>query len=152
MAITKKQVYIALAILLLLALLIYFYTYFFAKKNNKVIYEKDGKRIYLIERKPYGAKGREYWKMVLEDKTTGGRTFIMGNTKKGYPEKKMAAIIINTVNQGKKASFDQVESVGVTMRPAKTDIHSNLVEKKGKDEILDGFSGMEFEFPDLKAA
>ena len=150
MAITKKQIFIWIGILILIALLIYFFTYFFAKKNNKVIYEKDGKRIYLIERKPYGNKGREMWRMVYENKTTGARTFVLGNSKKGFPEKKMATIIINTVDQGKKASFDQVESVGVTMRPAKTDIHSNLVDKKEGSEIMDGFNGMSFDMPELK--
>lgn len=148
---TKKQVFIWIAILLLLALVIYFFTYFFAQKNNKVIYEKDGKRIYLTERKVYGTKGREMWRMVLEDKTTGKRIYVLGNSKKNFPEKKMAAIVINTITKGQMRSFDQVESCGVTMREAKTDIHSNMVENKNTlDTLKDGFSGLSFEAPEFK--
>lgn len=132
----KRRLFVLLAFLLLLAILIYFFTYFFAKKNNKVIYEKDGRRIYLIERRAYGNKGREMWRMVLENRKTGKRMFILGNSRKGYPENKMARIVINTIDQGQVKSFDNVESAGVTMRDAKTDIHSNTIEKKGPGDIF----------------
>lgn len=139
-----RKLYIGLAILLLLVLLIYFYTYFFANKNNKVIYQDTARRIYLTEKKAYGNKGREMWRMVYEDQKTGKRFFVLGNSKKGYSEKKMVKILLNTIDQKQTKSFDQVESVGVTMKEAKSDIHSNNV-KKGPDEVFDNIFDTDFE-------
>ncbi len=135
-----KKLYMGLALLILLALLIYFFTYFFANKNNKVIYQDAQRRIYLTSKKEY-KKGREMWRMVYEDQKTGNRWFVLGNSKKGFSDKAMAKIVINTIDQGKSKSFDQVESAGVTMAKATTDIHSNLIDKK---EIGDFFPDIEF--------
>lgn len=133
----------ALVVLILVLLLIYFYSYFFAKKHNKVIFQDEQRRIYLIEKKGYnGRKDREMWRMVYEDQKTGLRTFITGNAPKGFSEKKMSEIVINTIEKGKKASFDQVQRVGVTLAAAKTDVHSNLIDKKS-------FSDFVPEFPEL---
>lgn len=142
-----KKILIWVGILLLVALLIYFLTYFLAKKNNKVIYQKDNKRIYLNDKKEY-KPGRIMWRMVYEDKASGNRIFILGNSKKGFSDKKMAAIVMNTLEKGKMRSFDSVESAGVTMRDAKTDMHSNLVEKKNPLSFLPEMG--EFDMSDFK--
>lgn len=143
--IKKKTFWFWLAVLILFALLIYFFTYFFAKDHKKVIYEKNQRRIYLLERKKYGNKDREMWRMVYEDMKTGNRSFVLGNSPKGFSEDKMAAIVINTIEQGKTKSFDQVERTGITMRAAKTDIHSNMIDKKGLGDIF-GDMTKQFEF------
>lgn len=142
----KKRFFIILAVLLLLALLIYFYTYFFTKKGERVIYQDATRRIYLTEKKEYiqkpSNKKREMWRMVYEDNKSGNRFFVMGNSVKGFPEKKMAQIVINTVDQNKMKSFDLVQSAGVTIAKGKTDIHSNLNEKKDVvDFSLDELNG-----------
>lgn len=138
----KNTFFIVLGLLLLLVLIFYFYTYFFAAENKKVIYEDPQRRIYLNERKVYGTKGREMWRMVYEDMKSGQRYFVLGNSKKGLKEKEMAKVIINTVDQGKTKSFDQVNSIGVTMKSAKTDIHSNLIAKKGASDIGEDLEDM----------
>jgi len=133
-----KKLWYALAILLLLALLFYFYTTFFSKKHDKVIYEDVHRRIYLNEKKEY-KKGREMWRLVYEDQKTGTRYFVMGNSPKGFSNAKMSRIILNTIDKGQLKSFDQVERVGITMKKANTDIHSNLI---GKKELLN-WDGLE---------
>lgn len=127
----KKKILVWIFVILLILVLLYFFTYYLAGKNNKVIYQDATRRIYLIERKGYqGRPDREMWNMVYEDMKTGQRTYITGNTRKGFPNKKMAEIVLNTIDQGKKSSFDSVQRVGVTITAAKTDIHSNLIDKK----------------------
>lgn len=140
-----KKLYLGLALLLLLVLLIYFFTYFFANKNKKVIYQDTQRRIYLTEKKEY-KKGREMWRMVYEDQKTGNRFFILGNSKKGFSDKAMAKIVINTIDQGKTKSFDQVEGAGITMRKATTDIHSNLIDKKGIGDLFPSSETLELNF------
>lgn len=141
---TKKQkqtLFLILGILLLIALVFYFYTYVFAKNQATVIYEKGQRRIYLLDKKEY-KKGREMWRMVLEDQKDGQRFFILGNSKKGFDNKQMADLIINTVDQSKMKSFDQVKGAGITMRIAKTDIHTNMIEKSGWKDIIKNFEGL----------
>lgn len=136
----NKSLWFWLAILLLLALLLYFYTYFFSKNNPKVIYQDAQRRIYLTRKGPYkGQKGadREMWRMVYEDLKTGQRWFVIANTKKGTSEKKVVKRILNTVEQGKTRTFDNVESIGVSMYDAKTDVHSNITDKKDISDFID---------------
>jgi hypothetical protein len=139
----KRALFFILALLILIAVFLYFYTYVFAKDSKKIIYEEGQRRIYLLEKKEY-KKGREMWRMVLEDQKTGQRFFILGNSKKGYDNKKMAEIVINTVDQQKLKSFDQVQGAGITMRVAKTDLHSNLIEKNKISDIGDYFKDLNF--------
>lgn len=127
----KRRIWVWIFVLLVILLLLYFYTYFFANKNGKVIYQDSTRRLYLIKRGPYGKPDREMWRMVYEDMKGGGRWFITGNSRKGYPNKKMAERVLNTVDQGKTKSYDAVDSVGLTIIPVKTDVHSNLIDKKG---------------------
>jgi flagellar basal body-associated protein FliL len=140
-----RKLFIFLAVLILLALLLYFYTYFFTEKTGKVIYQDAARRIYLTEKGPYkkqgnaNAKERELWRMVYEDKKTGNRWFVLGNSPVGFPAKDMARIVLNTMDQSRGASFDQVARVGVTIRKANTDIHSNLVDKKDAGDVLKGW-------------
>lgn len=135
----KKKLFTIIALVLLLVLVLYFYTYFFANKTNKVIYQDSLRRIYLNEKKEYRKNGqlsgRLMWKMVYEDMKTGQRWFVAGNSKKGFTDKKMAKILLNTVDQGKLKSFDHVEGAGVTLALAKSDVHSNLISKKGVSDI-----------------
>lgn len=138
----NKKLLIALALLILLALLIYFYTYFFSEDNKKVIYQDAQRRIYLNQKKEY-KPGRLMWRMVYEDQKSGNRMFVLGNSLKGFSDKKMAQIVLNTIDKGKYKSFDQVEQVGITMKAAKTDIHSNLIAKKDVSEM---FPEMPLEF------
>lgn len=140
----KRNLVLLLVVLLLIALLVYFYTYFFSKDSGKVIYQDAQRRIYLNEKKLYGKKDREMWRMVYEDQKTGNRFFVLGNSPKGYPNAKMAKIILNTIDQGKMKSFDLVERVGITMKEGKTDIHSNLVEKKSVDGYFPDMSELDF--------
>lgn len=123
--------FVVLAILVLL----WYFTYYLANRGNKVIYQDATRRIYLTSLKEY-KPGRMLWRMVYEDMKTGKRDYIMGNSKKGFPEKKMAQIVLNTIDQGHKKSFDQVQSAGVMITPAKTDIHTNLVSKKSISDFL----------------
>lgn len=143
----KKQLFIFLAFLILIAILFYFYTYFFANKHKKVIYQDAQRRIYLIEKKEY-KKGREMWRMVYEDQKTGNRFFVLGNTRKNYSEKNMSKRVLNTIEQGQMKSYDQVDSVGLTMRKANTDIHSNLIEKNN----FDVFGDLDKDFNELSTS
>src|SRR6476469_1152644 len=131
---SKKFWFWTFAILIILVLLWYF-TYYLANGANKVIYQDSTRRIYLTSRKEY-KPGRDLWRMVYEDMKTGKRSYVMGNSKKGFPEKKMAEILINTIDQGKQRSFDQVQGAGVMITVAKTDIHTNLVSKKTVSDFL----------------
>jgi len=141
----KQTIFILIALLILVGLFIYFYTYIFAKDERKIIYEQGQRRIYLLDKKEY-KKGREMWRMVLEDQKTGSRFFILGNSRKGFENKKMSEIVINTVDQGKMKSFDHVQGAGITMRVAKTDIHSNMIEKSKLSEIGKNFEGLTPDF------
>lgn len=60
----------------------------------------------------------------------------MGNSKKGFPEKKMATIVLNTVDKGQKKSFDLVQGAGVLITESKTDVHTNLIEKKSISDFI----------------
>ncbi len=139
----KRNLFLLLGLLLLLALLIYFYTYYFSNGSNKVIYQDAQRRIYLNEKKEY-KKGREMWRMVYEDQKTGDRYFVLGNSKKGFSNDKMAKVVLNTLDQGKMSSFDQVQGAGVTIKKAKTDVHSNLVGKKDIGEFFPDFDEINF--------
>lgn len=135
----NKKILIGFAILVVLIIIFYYYTYVFANKNDKVIYQDASRRIYLIERKKYDANkpNREMWRMVYEDKKTGNRFFVLGNAPVKYKEKNMADRILNTIDKGKFKSYDQVDTVGLTISKANTDVHSNLVDKKGSELITD---------------
>lgn len=131
----NKKLWIGLALLLLLGLALYFYTYFFSADSEKVIYQDAQRRIYLVNKKNYARPDRELWNMVYEDQKTGNRWFILGNSKKGYPNKKMAQIVLNTVDKGQMKSFDLVQGAGVTLRKSTTDIHSNIIDKKTPSDV-----------------
>ncbi len=141
-----KKILLALFFVLLLILVIYLYTYYFAKDSKKVIFQDSNRRIYLIKKTIYSQKGsgakREMWRMVYEDRTTGNRFFVFGNTPKGYKESKMSKIVLNTIDQGKTKSFDQVDTVGINIKKASTDIHSNLIDKKDPSDVF-SFDGVE---------
>ena len=140
----NKKILLGVLLVIFIIALIYFYTYFFAKKHGRVIYEDDTRRIYLTEIKQYDKrKDREMWRMVYEDRKTNKRYFILGNAKKGYSESEMCKRILNTIDQDKMSSYDQVDGVGVTIRKANTDIHSNLISKKGLED-LDKELGLNF--------
>lgn len=144
----KKKVWVYVLMILLLIVVIYYFTYYLAQRNNKVIYQDSTRRIYLVSRKGYPARpDREMWNMVYEDMKTGVRTYITGNSKKGFSSKKMAEIVINTVDQGKLSSFDSVQRAGVTMAKAKTDIHTNLVQKKSIMDFFPEDKGFDLVFP-----
>lgn len=85
------------------------------------------------------------WRMVYEDQKTGNRWFVMGNSNKGFPDSKMAKIVLNTVEKGQRRSFDLVERAGVTLKAATTDVHSNLIDKRGLDDL----GNIDFDFPEI---
>lgn len=144
----KKRILVLIFFVVLLLVLLYFFTYYLSGKNSKVIYQDATRRIYLISRKGYqGRPDREMWNMVHEDMKTGHRVYITGNTPKSFPNKKMAEIVLNTIDQGKKSSFDSVQRVGVTITAAKTDIHSNLISKKSFSDFLPDDKDLKTVFP-----
>lgn len=143
----RKRFWVWLFVIILILVLLYFFTYYLSGKNNKVIYQDATRRIYLIERKDYGKPGREMWNLVYEDIKTNQRHYILGNSKKGFPNKKMAQIILNTVDKGRKASFDTVQGAGVTLTQSKTDIHTNLIEKKSFADFFPDEKDLKTIFP-----
>jgi GGDEF domain-containing protein len=76
------------------------------------------------------------YNLVLEEKATGERFFILANTKKGFKEKMLAERILNTFNKGLMKSYDSVESVGITIKKINSDIHSNLIKTKTPKDII----------------
>lgn len=135
-----RKIWIAVGIVLLLALLLWFYTYYFAKSSQKVIYQDAQRRIYLTKKGKYKSKNsedREMWRMVYEDIKTGNRHFVMANVRKGTPEAKVVKRVLNTFEQGKTRTFDNVESIGISAFEAKTDVHSNLIDKKDFSDFSD---------------
>jgi hypothetical protein len=131
----SKKFWFWVFIILFVLVLLYYFTYVLANKQGKIIYQDTTRRIYLNLKKEY-KPGREMWRMVYEDQKTGKRFFIMGNSVKGFSEKKMAKIVLNTIDQGKNRSFDQVQSAGIVIKEAKTDVHSNLISKKTVGDFL----------------
>lgn len=131
----KKIIFVIILILLLLALL-YYFTYYLANKNQKVIYQDSTRRIYLNSKKEY-KPGRFMWRMVYEDLKNNKRFFVLGNSLKNFPDKKMAEILLNTIDQGKARSYDTVQQAGVLIKEAKTDGNANLIPKKGLSDFID---------------
>jgi hypothetical protein len=144
----SKKFWFWFFVILIILVLLYYFTYVLASKNGKVIYQDSTRRIYLTERKSYqGRPDREMWKMVYEDQKDGKRKYILGNSPKGFSDKKMSQIILNTIDQGKTKSFDQVQRVGITMNDAKTDIHSNLIPKKSLSDFIPDEKDFQTIFP-----
>jgi hypothetical protein len=144
----SKKFWFWFFVILIILVVLYYFTYVLATKGNRVIYQDSTRRIYLIDRKGYnGPKDREMWRLVYEDQKDGKRKFITGNTPKGFAEKKMATIILNTIDQGKMSSFDQVQRVGVSIKDSKTDIHSNLIGKKSFSDFLPSDDDLKTLFP-----
>lgn len=131
----RKKIFFIFFIILIVIALIYLFSYFFNKKDERVIYEGQGKRIYLTKKIPY-KDGRIMYNLVLEEKSTGERFFILANTKKGFKEKMLADRILNTYNKGLLKSYDSVESVGITIKKINSDIHSNLIKTKTPKDII----------------
>lgn len=136
---SKRNLFLFLMLLFVIILMIYLFSYYFNKKDNRVIYEGQGKRIYLTKTIPY-KDGRVMYNLVIEEKATGERFFVLANTKRGFKEKYLADRILNTYNKGRMKSYDAVESVGITIKKINSDIHSNLVKTKEPKEVLNDIS------------
>jgi len=144
----SKKFWFWFFVILIILVLLYYFTYVLASKNGKVIYQDSTRRIYLIKRNSYqGRPDREMWKMVYEDQKDGRRKHVLGNSPKGFSDKKMAQIVLNTIDQGKMKSFDSVQTVGVTINDAKTDLHSNLIGKKSLSDLMPNEKDFETVFP-----
>lgn len=131
----RSDLFWFILILILIVVLLYLFTYYFNTGDKRVIYEGQGKRIYLTKKIKY-KNGRIMYNLVLEEKSTGERYFILANTKEKFPEKMLADRILNTYNKGRMKSYDAVESVGITIKKVSSDIHSNLVGTKKPGDVL----------------
>ncbi|GAB4451202.1 MAG: hypothetical protein OHK0036_11300 [Bacteroidia bacterium] len=131
----KRKLFLFILLIVVVVLMIYLFTYFLNKEDNRVIYEGQGKRIYLTKKLQY-KDGRVMYNLVLEEKATGERFFVLANTPKNFKEKYLADRILNTYNQGRMKSYDAVERVGLTIKKINSDIHSNLVQKKSSNDVL----------------
>lgn len=77
------------------------------------------------------------YNLVIEEKATGERFFVLANAPKNFKEKHLAERILNTYNQGRMKSYDAVERVGLTIKKIKSDIHSNLIKSKSAQDVID---------------